>query len=92
MSTFRITAEMLNGYCQQGLTVKEMAETISNQSGIKCSVGQIRKACEHYNISLKAKPRKSAFLLDDVAANTQEIAEFNEGNTVMDTVGTLEMA
>lgn len=86
MSTFRITAEMLNGYCQQGLTVKEMAETISNQSGIKCSVNQVKKACEHYNISLKAKPRKSAFTFDAVKAT-------EENNVAVEnTVGELEMA
>lgn len=83
---FKITAEMLNGYCQKGLTVKEMAAAITVASGIKCSVGQVRNACEHYNISLKAKPRKSAFSYDSV-----EVTEANTENTNA-TVGELEMA
>lgn len=79
MGTFKLTAEMLNGYCQNGLTVEEMANAISEVSGIKCSVNQVRKACKHYNISLRAKPRKNVFVLDNVEnSNTNEVVETTE--------------
>lgn len=94
MSSFKITADLLNGFCKKGLTVEEMAENISSQSGIKCSVGQVRKACKHYNISLKAKPRKSAFELDeivDTVASTTASANQVVEETVENTVGELDL-
>lgn len=86
MSNFKVTAAMLNGFCQNGLTVEEMAIEITNQSGTKCSVGAIRKFCKHYGISLKAKPRKSVFTLDSI--ETEE--NTNVETTVNSTVGELD--
>lgn len=65
MSEFKITAAMLNDFCKAGMKVGEMAAKITEESGNKCSVGTVKKACEHYGISLKSKPRKSVFKFDD---------------------------
>lgn len=92
MASFKLSAELLNGMCKKGYTVEEMATEITNQAGVKCSVGQVRKACKHYNISLKAKPRKSAFELDDVVTeivnNTNNTTNSTE-ETVENTVGSI---
>lgn len=81
--SYVITAALLNTMCQSGMTTKEMAEKITNQSGIKCSVNQVKKACEYYGISLKAKPRKSAFAFEEVVTtNNNNNTEVEENSSV----------
>ena len=58
---FTITKAMVQSYCEQGLTVDEIADKITAESGIKCSPGVVRKAAKNYSISLRNKPKKSPF-------------------------------
>lgn len=83
MSQFRITRELLSGYCQAGLTVKEMADAISAASGYPCSQGTVRSACTTYGINLRRKPLKSPFTFgDNVVTNATSNTEVNaEENT-----------
>lgn len=73
-TNFVITKAMIEGYCNAGLTVEEMAAKIKEVSGIECPVGKVRKAATHYKIDLRKKPKKSAFLFEDaVVSNTTEV-------------------
>ena len=61
---FVITEAMVKGLLSQGLTVDEMAEKITEQSGIKCSAAVIRAAAKAYNLSLRNKPKKSPVVFE----------------------------
>jgi len=68
MSNFVITKATIEGFCQKGLTVSEIASEISKTSGFKCSDAVIRTAAKHYGISLRNKPKKTPFTFEDNTA------------------------
>ena len=65
MAQFAISKVMLEDFFSKGLKVGEMADKITAMSGIKCSIGKVKQACEHYGLDLKKKSRKSNFVFDD---------------------------
>lgn len=78
MSTFRITKELLSSYCQAGMTVKEMANAITEASGFSCSVGKVKQACEAYSIDLRRKPLKSPFTFGDTVQTATAVKTANQ--------------
>ena len=81
MSEFRITKELLSGYCQSGYTVKDMSQAIEKESGYKCPVETVRQACKAYGIDLRRKPLRSPFVYGDLVplpSQSGEVATKNE--------------
>lgn len=81
---FEVTEEMLRDFCNKGLKVSEMAETITklaNEQGLeaKCSEGQVKRLCKEYGIDLRKKPMKSVFVA--VRTNTTQNSK-TENKTV----------
>jgi len=60
---FNVTKELIEGYCQQGLTVSKMASAIREASGFPCSDAVVRKAAKTYGINLRSKPKESPFYI-----------------------------
>lgn len=69
--TFKITKDMLLGFCKKGLTVSEMSAKITAISGFKCSVGLVTKAAKYYEVNLQKKPMKSHFEFEDEGTTTE---------------------
>lgn len=65
-SKFVVTKSMINGFISSGLTVPEMAEKITEQSGHKCSEAVVRNAAKAYDIKLRNKPKKSPFAFEAI--------------------------
>lgn len=66
MSQFMITKAQIEAYVNNGLTVKQMAEDVTNKSGIKCTEAVIRKACKTYGVDLRFKARSGSFVFEDL--------------------------
>lgn len=59
---FKITQKLLNGFCNAGLTVTEMAAKIKELSGFDCPEATIKNGCKVFKIDLRKKKRKSNFV------------------------------
>lgn len=64
VQSFKITREMIEGYCKNGSTVEEMATDITTRSGFKCTPAKVREAATHYGVDLRKKAKKSPFVFD----------------------------
>lgn len=69
MSNFKVTKALMEAYVNNGFTVKQMAEDITKQSGVKCSDAVVRSAAKTYGINLRLKKMPSHFVFEDLDAN-----------------------
>lgn len=76
MSQFKITKAMIEAYVNNGFTVKQMAEDVTNKSNTKCSEAVIRQACKTYGVNLRFKKRSGSFVFEDLdTANPVPVVE-----------------
>lgn len=72
--TFKVTKTLITGYCERGLTVKDMADEITKASGEACSPAVVTKAARTFGIDLRKKNRSSAFeFVDDTTEETEPV-------------------
>lgn len=57
MSKFVVTKSMLEGFIEEGMTVKDMADKLTEMAGKNCGVATVRNLCKHYELNLRKKPR-----------------------------------
>ncbi len=80
-SQFKITDKLLQGFCDQGMTVVEMAAKVKELSGRDCPVATIKNGCKTFGIDLRKKKRKSDFVFVVEEVSNGSIAEGNATHT-----------
>lgn len=77
---FEVTKELLEGWVSQGHTVNQIAEELTSLAGKKCSPGNVRSLCKHFEINLRKKPT-SFFIPAKEVAKSEQTVEVKEEAT-----------
>lgn len=55
---FEVSKQLLESFIEEGMTMKEMAEKLTQLGGRTCSVGTVRILAKHYDLDLRKKSRQ----------------------------------
>lgn len=92
---FNVTEAYFRELCAKGYSIQEIADDITNRSGIKCTPNRVRQAAKVFGVSLREKPRNNPFNFvkdGDDSPISEQTQPNNTPQNVVETTNTTQEA